>query len=64
MRTRTDVEKFTSFPGKCFRYVEADNGHARHCPKRAVHRGQFIDQYGRVWTVDACDEHVKELDGG
>jgi hypothetical protein len=62
MRTRTDVEKFTTFPGKCFRYVDED-GRARHCPKRAVHTGQFIDRNGTIWTVDACDEHVKELDG-
>jgi hypothetical protein len=61
MKTRAGIEMFTTLPGKCFRYVESDNGHARHCPEPVVHTGEFTDQWGKGWTVDACAEHAKEL---
>jgi hypothetical protein len=54
------TEKFTTFPGKCFRYVDAD-GYPRHCPKRPVQTGRFTDSTGKTWTVDACEEHAEEL---
>jgi hypothetical protein len=62
MTTQAGIEMFTTLPGKCFRYVEAVNGRARHCPEPVVHTGQFMDQWGKTWTVDACVEHAKELD--
>ena len=60
-RTQSIPEIFTTFPGKCFRYVDADNGHARHCPNGVVCTGEFIDVRGKHWTVDACAEHAVEL---
>jgi hypothetical protein len=54
------AEKFTTFPGKCFRFVLAPNGRARHCPNPAIRTGQFTDARGAVWTVDACAEHAEE----
>ncbi len=60
-RTQAIPDIFTTFPGKCFRYVDADNGHARHCPNPVVCSGEFIDSRGKGWTVDACDEHLAEL---
>ena len=53
-------EKFTTFPGKCFRFVIGPNGRARHCSNAATETGQFTDAKGIVWTVDACAEHAKE----
>lgn len=53
-------EPFTTFPGKCFRYVEAPNGRMRHCSNPATRTGQFTDWKGVVWTVDACEEHVAD----
>ncbi len=61
MRTQAGIEIFTTFPGKCFQYVDAENGRARHCAEQAVNTGQFVDKNGKVWTVDACDEHTEEL---
>jgi hypothetical protein len=58
--TQSVTERFTTFPGKCFRYVD-DNGHTRHCPNRTVQTGHFTDSKGKVWTVDVCAEHADEL---
>jgi hypothetical protein len=55
-----EAEAFTTFPGKCFRFVEAPNGRRRHCPNPATHTGRFTDSKGVVWTVDACAEHVED----
>jgi hypothetical protein len=61
MQNQTVTERFTTFPGKCFRYVDAGNGRARHCRKKAVLTGHFTDSSGNTWTVDACAEHAEEL---
>ncbi len=53
-------DKFSTFPGKCFRHVAAD-GHTRRCSNRVVRTGQFADSKGKLWTVDACAEHAVEL---
>lgn len=55
-----ETEAFTTFPGRCFRYVVAENGRSRHCPNRALHTGQYTDAKGVVWTVDACPEHAED----
>jgi hypothetical protein len=55
-----EAERFTTFPGKCFRFTLAPNGRARHCVNRAVHTGQFTDAHGVVWTVDSCAEHAED----
>lgn len=54
------AERFTTFPGKCFRFVLGPNGRARHCPNPAIRTGQFTDTKGAVWTVDACLEHAED----
>ncbi len=54
-------ELVTTFPGRCFRYVDADNGHTRRCPNQTVCTGTFTDRTGKRWTVDACAEHAGEL---
>ncbi len=61
MQKQAVTEQFTTFPGKCFRYVDAGNGHLRHCSMQTVQRGQFTDGMGKRWTVDACAEHAEEL---
>jgi hypothetical protein len=61
MQKQAVTERFTTFPGKCFRYVEAENGQPRHCSKQAVHTGHFTDSKGKNWTVDACADHAEEL---
>jgi hypothetical protein len=60
MQKQVVTDRFTTLPGKCFRFVDAD-GHTRHCPNEAVHTGHFTDSRGETWTVDACTEHAGEL---
>lgn len=55
-----EAERFTTFPGKCFRYVVSESGRVRHCPGRTTHTGRFVDSKGVAWTVDACDEHAQD----
>ena len=62
MQRQAVTERFTTFPGRCFRYVDSDNGHTRHCPEQTVHARHYTDSRGNRWTVDACAEHVAELD--
>jgi hypothetical protein len=61
MQKQAVTDRFTTFPGKCFRYLDADNGHPRHCPNQTVLTGQIRDAKGKTWTVDACADHAEEL---
>lgn len=54
------AEVFTTFPGRCFRFVVAPNGRKRHCQNGATQTGKFTDENGAVWTVDACEEHAED----
>jgi hypothetical protein len=63
MQTHEVRERFTTFPGKCFRYVGNDDDHAQPCPNGVVCTGTFTDANGKRWTVDACSEHAEELAG-
>jgi hypothetical protein len=62
MQTKV-AEKFTTFPGKCFRYSDAETESAQPCRNRVVRTGAFTDSSGKKWTVDACAEHAEELTG-
>lgn len=55
------AEAFSVQPGRCFRFVHAGAGHAKHCPEPVVGHGQFVDGNGKQWQVDACAEHAEEL---
>ncbi|MGA8726815.1 MAG: hypothetical protein WB565_17410 [Acidimicrobiales bacterium] len=57
------AEAFYVEPGTCFRFRHNGVGHAAHCRKPVVARGQFIDGSGKRWRVDACEEHAEELSG-
>jgi hypothetical protein len=53
---------YSSEPGQCFRFVHNGVGHAQHCREPVVTRGQFKDNKGKRWKVDACVEHAEDLE--
>jgi hypothetical protein len=55
------AEAFFVQPGQCFRFTHSGVGHAAHCRGAIVQRGQFVDNKGKKWVVDACDVHSQDL---
>ncbi len=55
------AEAFSTLPGRCFRLVHTGTGHAQHCPEAVTRSGEFTDNVGGCWTVDACAGHAGEL---
>jgi hypothetical protein len=57
-----DLLSFAVIPGRCFRMIQPDGGtHPDHCREPVAARGKFKDGSGKVWTVDACESHAREL---
>lgn len=63
VETVADRVPFSTFPGRCFRFVDDGRGHFRHCRNPIIGTGTFTDADGHSWTADACEEHAGELTG-
>jgi hypothetical protein len=55
------AESFCCLPGQCFRLIQAETGHAQHCPYIPEWRGRFQDAKGKWYTVK-CNGHRADLD--
>ena len=51
-------------PGKCFRMVYGNgrNGYPDRCPSEVRWHGVWVNPKGERWPVDACDEHVEDVE--
>ena len=54
---------FSTDPGRCFAWVTDPGRHGQpmRCPASAPRRGVYVAPRG-VYEVDACQEHMAELD--
>lgn len=54
--TRYD-ELVCTVPGRCFRYIEGEDGRPAFCPEEVSWRGQYRPPKGAVRIAESCDEH-------
>ena len=50
-------ELVNTVPGRCFRYIEGENGRPVYCPEQVSWRGQYRPPKGAVRIAESCDEH-------
>jgi hypothetical protein len=53
----TSSEVFSTHPGKCFRYVENEEGRLVGCTEEVCWRGHYNPPKGIARLVSACDLH-------
>jgi len=50
-------EMVSTVPGRCFRYIEGEDGRPVFCPEPVSWRGQYRPPKGAVRIAESCDEH-------